>query len=182
MQDANLSAGRKIVMRAAQGIAAFAHQAGIKLIAAAGQLQLMAHRDGIDIGAAKRLHQYSLDSILIEAPRILLKTAGAQIALDESGITLSATGQVQGKAAGFNFGGGGGGGIDLPGMPASSMRTNERVAFAGRAGQAREGIAYAPSTMPTARCATTAAAPPTVPPAASSTDSDMKPLSITPKP
>jgi type VI secretion system secreted protein VgrG len=181
MQDANLSTGRKIVMRAAQGIAAFAHQAGMKLVAAAGQLQLMAHRDGIDIGAAKRLHQYSLDSILIEAPRILLKTAGAQIALDESGITLSATGQVQGKAAGFNFGGGGGGGIDLPGMPTSSMRTNERVAFAGRAGQAREGITY---TVHDADGALRDDGSSAADGASGSivSDTDMKPLSITPKP
>ncbi len=125
-QDANVSTGRKLMLRAAQGLSAFAHKAGMQLIAAAGKLSLQAHADGIEIGAAKRLHQYSLDSVLIEAPKILLKTAGAQLALDESGITLSASGAVQGHAASFNFSGGGGGGISLPGMPASSMGTDER--------------------------------------------------------
>lgn len=141
-QDVNISTGRKLMLRAAQGLSAFAHKAGIQLIAAAGKLNLQAHSGEVEIGAAKRLHQYSLDSILIEAPKILLKTAGAQIALTESGITLSTAGQIKGQASGYDFSGGGGGGISLPGMPTSSMKTNERVALAGRGGQAREAVAY----------------------------------------
>ena len=64
--------------------------------------------------------------MLIEAPTILLKTAGAQIALTDSGITLSTSGAIQGKAASYDFAGRGGGGIELPGMPKSSMKTDEK--------------------------------------------------------
>jgi type VI secretion system secreted protein VgrG len=52
VQDANVSTGRRLFLRAAQGLSAFAHKAGMNLISAAGKLQLQAHSDGIEIGAA----------------------------------------------------------------------------------------------------------------------------------
>lgn len=138
-----LTAGQQIRQRAGQGWDAFAHKGGMALTAAQGAVQIQAHADGIEMGAAKRLHQYSLESVLIEAPTIVLKTAGAQITLTESGITVSTSGTLQGKAASFNFGGGGGGGINLPGMPTSSMKTDERcrVTYAGT-GEPRAGLRY----------------------------------------
>lgn len=77
VQDANLSTGRKLLLRAAQGLSAFVHKAGMKLVAAAGKVSIQAHSDEIELGAAKRLHAYSLESLLLEAPQIVLRAEGA---------------------------------------------------------------------------------------------------------
>jgi len=142
-RDANLSVGRKLLLRAAEGLSAFAKKLGIELIAGSGDIRAQAHAGKIALGAAKRLHAYSLEEALFEAPRIVLRAGGAEIVLADGRITLGAAAGVEVKAPDFRFGGGYGGGLDLPGMPASSLRTDERVALAGRAGQARENVPYA---------------------------------------
>lgn len=141
-QDANVSVGRKLVLRAAEGLSAFAKGQGIELVAGSGDIQAQAHAGKIEMGAAERVHAYSLEELLLEAPRIVLRADGAEIVLANGRITLGAAAGVEGKAPDFRFGGGYDGGLDLPGMPASSMRTDERMALAGRAGQAREHLSY----------------------------------------
>lgn len=141
-QDANLSAGRKLLIRAGQGLSAFVHQAGMKLIAASGKISVQAQSDEMELGAAKRLHAYSLESLLLEAPQILLRGEGAQIAIGGGKIVLSSSAPVEVKAPSFNFGGSGGGNLDLPNMPHSTLATDERTAFSGRSGKARENLQY----------------------------------------
>lgn len=126
-QDAHLSTGRKLLLHAGQGLAAFAHKAGIKLIAAAGKLSLQAQSDEMELIAAKLLRLASLESILLESGKgITLRSGGAQITLADGKITLSAANGVEIKAPGFNFNQGGGGKADLPDLPQSSLATDER--------------------------------------------------------
>lgn len=137
------SAGQDILHVAGGSLEGYADAGDVNLTAGKGDVKLMAHGGGLALGANKRLHQYSLDGVLIEAPTIVLKTAGAQIALTDGGITLSTSGQLQGKAAAFSFDPGGGGGINLPGMPTSSMQTDERcrVTYPGT-DEPRPGLRY----------------------------------------
>jgi type VI secretion system secreted protein VgrG len=141
-QDANLSAGRKLLLRAAEGFSAFAKKLGIELIAGSGDVRVQAHAGKIELGAAERLHAYSLKEALFEAERIVLRGGGAEIVLADGRVTIGAAAGVECKAPDFRFGGGYDGGLELPGMPASSMKTDERIALAGRAGQAREHLPY----------------------------------------
>lgn len=142
VQDANLSTGRKLALRAEQGFSAFAHREGLRLIAGRDDIRIQAHAGQIELGAAKPLHAYSLETLLFEAPQAAIRAGGCEITLADGTITLSAANGVKIAAPDFNFGGSYSGRLDLPGVPASSLRTDERIALAGRAGQAREAVAY----------------------------------------
>ena len=79
-QDVNLSAGRRILMRAAQGLSAFA-KAGMRLMVGSGDLTIQAHQGKGEIGTSERLHLYSLEKLILEAPELELRTNGAVIKL-----------------------------------------------------------------------------------------------------
>ncbi len=136
------SAGQDIRYVAGGSLEGYADAGDVNLTAGKGNVKFMAHNGELELGANKRLHQYSLDSVLIQGKTIVLKTPGAQFVLNENGITISTSGQIQGLAAGFSFDQGGGGGIDVPGMPASQFKTDEHIALAGRRGGATPDHAY----------------------------------------
>lgn len=54
----------------------------------------------------------------------------------------SSTGPLKVEASDFKFVTGGGGNPALPDMPHSKLETDERMAFSGRGGQAREKVPY----------------------------------------
>jgi len=141
MQDVNVSTGRKILLRAAQGLSAFA-KAGMKLIVGSGDLVLQSQQGRAEIGACGRLHLYSLKAILMEAPDILFKANGVTYSLANGMIVASSSGEHRIEASNFSLTAGGGGNPDLPGMPMSSMKTDEQFALANRAGQALEEVPH----------------------------------------
>ncbi|WP_175836706.1 type VI secretion system Vgr family protein [Burkholderia anthina] len=138
-QDANISAGRRILMRAAQGFSAFA-KAGMKLIVGSGDFSIQAHQGKGEIGTSEALHVYSLKKLILEAPELELRTNGAVIKLESGKILASSTGEHRIESSGFEAVTGGGGSIDLPPMPASSTKTDEQFAAVGRGGRPRAGI------------------------------------------
>ncbi|KAB0641190.1 type VI secretion system Vgr family protein [Burkholderia stagnalis] len=135
VQDANLSTGRKILLRAAQGLSAFA-KAGMKLIAGTGDVVVQAQQGKAEVGSAERLHLYSLKELLIEAPSITFKASGVTYSLADGKVLASSSGPHTIESAGFTHSGGGGGNPDLPHMPASTMQTDEKFAVATRRGDA----------------------------------------------
>jgi type VI secretion system VgrG family protein len=135
VQDVNVSTGRKVMMRAAQGLSAFA-KAGMKLIAGTGDVAVQAQQGKTEVGASERLHLYSLKDVLIEAPNIVLKANGVTYSLGDGKVLASSSGEHKIETSKFTFTGGGAGSPDLPHMPASTMKTNEQFALANRAGQA----------------------------------------------
>jgi type VI secretion system secreted protein VgrG len=143
IQDANISTGRKVLIRAGQGIAAFARQCGMKLIAGSGKLTLQAQDGEMDIGASKDVHIYSLETLLMQAKKLALRIDGAEITMDNGEITISATKPIKVKGAGFVFESGGGAQTTLPTMPHSTLATDERSAFVDSGGNALENIDYA---------------------------------------
>jgi type VI secretion system secreted protein VgrG len=142
IQDANISTGRKVLIRAGQGLAAFARQCGMKLIAGSGKVTVQAQGGEMDIGASKDVHIYSLETLLMQAKKLTLRIDGAEILMDNGEITISATKPIKLKGPGFVFESGGGGQTNLPTMPHSSLATNERTAFIDSGGNALENIGY----------------------------------------
>lgn len=49
----------------------------MKLIAAAGRIQIKNLNGDIEVGATKRLHLFSLDEIVLDAPKITIRAQGA---------------------------------------------------------------------------------------------------------
>lgn len=141
VQDVNVSTGRKILMRAAQGLSAFA-KAGMKLIAGTGDIAVQAQQGKTEVGASERLHLYSLKDVLIEAPNIVLKANGVTYSLGDGKVLASSSGDHRIEASRFSYTGGGGGNPELPQMPSSTMKTNEQFALVNRAGQALHNLAH----------------------------------------
>lgn len=141
VQDVNVSTGRKILMRAAQGLSAFA-KAGMKLIAGTGDIAVQAQQGKTEVGASERLHLYSLKDVLIEAPNIVLKANGVTYSLGDGKVLASSSGEHKIETSRFSFTGGGGGNPELPQMPSSTMKTNEQFALANRAGQALKNVEH----------------------------------------
>jgi type VI secretion system VgrG family protein len=135
VQDVNVSTGRKILLRAAQGLSAFA-KSGMKLIAGSGDITVQAQQGRAEIGASDRLHLYSLKELVIEAPSLLFKANGVTYSLADGKVLASSSGEHKIETSSFSFTSGGGGNPDLPHMPASTLKTNEQFALANRAGQA----------------------------------------------
>lgn len=90
-KDNNLSVGQHLRMRVGQSLSIFVQQLGMKLIAAAGKIRILAQSGDIEIGAAKKLHLYALEEIVLDAPKITLRAqnAGAEYG---GGITTRTSG------------------------------------------------------------------------------------------
>jgi len=140
-QDCNTSVGRNLRMRAGEAISMFVQRMGMKLIAAAGRIQIQAQSDEVEIGAAKKLHLYSLEEIVLDAPKITLRAQSAGVEYS-SGITNKTTGAFLIHAASQNMTGPASMSTQLPGMPASTEKTHQKFILTDRFGKAIDGVQY----------------------------------------
>jgi len=141
-QDSNHTVGQKLRMRIGQSLSVFVQQLGMKLIAAAGKIQVQAQSDEIEIGAAKKLHLYSLEEIVLDAPKITIRAQGAGAAFGGGSIVSQASGSHIQKAASHSMEGPGSGNPQLPNMPKSESKTNELFAVSGRSGAAQSQVQH----------------------------------------
>ncbi|QOL49035.1 type VI secretion system Vgr family protein [Massilia litorea] len=125
--DAQVSAGRNVFLRAARGISAFAHQLGIKLVAARGNVTLEAHQGNVEIKSSNRISLISAEAIHIEAPLVRIVSRGAQTEWAEGTITQQGSGKHVVKASSVVHGGPGGGTPATLDFAKSSIRTDERM-------------------------------------------------------
>jgi type VI secretion system secreted protein VgrG len=91
-QDANHSVGQNLRQRVGRAFSLFVQQAGMKLIAAAGKIIVRALSDEIEIAAAKKLHLFSQEEIVLDAPKITLRAQGAGVEYGGGAITSRTTG------------------------------------------------------------------------------------------
>lgn len=141
-KDSNVSVGQKLRFRVGQSLSIFVQQLGMKLIAAAGKIQLQAQNDEVEIGAAKKLMLYSLEEIVLSAPKITISAQGASAAYGGGSIITQASGSHTQKASSHSMEGPGSSSLQLPNMPKSSFKTNETFAVSGRSGIAQTQIAH----------------------------------------
>ncbi|WP_213953819.1 type VI secretion system Vgr family protein [Variovorax sp. dw_954] len=76
--NTQVSAGRKLLMRAADIFSAFAHK-GMKLVTAEGDLQIEAHKDDVKVIAAKRIMLIAGEEFIVQSPRITHVAQGVQV-------------------------------------------------------------------------------------------------------
>ncbi|MFY2610578.1 type VI secretion system Vgr family protein [Achromobacter ruhlandii] len=95
------SAGKQLLLRAAETISLMAHSLGMKLIAAAGVLQIRASQDDIEISAGKRIRLVAGTEIDIQAPKVRITTQGAQTEWTGGVITQASSGAHVIKSASF---------------------------------------------------------------------------------
>lgn len=102
-----ISALKRIAMVAKKAVVVFAHEMGMKLVAAAGKIEMQAQTGGIDITAAKVLTITSTeDEILITAKKkITLQCGGSYVTIDPTKVEHGTNGEFKVKSADFDYAG-----------------------------------------------------------------------------
>ncbi|WP_371763802.1 type VI secretion system Vgr family protein [Massilia sp.] len=125
--DAEVSAGRNIFVRAARGLSMFAHALGIKIVAGRGNVSVQAHQGNVEIKASGRISLIAAEGIDLQAPEVRVVAQGAQSDWGHDNVTHQCVGKHVVKAAQSVRVGPGGGTPASLNLPSSKMRTDERV-------------------------------------------------------
>jgi type VI secretion system secreted protein VgrG len=125
--DAEVSAGRNIFLRAARGLSMFAHELGMKLGAARGDIIVQTHLGNIQIKSSGRISLIAAERIELEAPAVKIIAPGASTDWVDGKITHQSSGQQVQKAAEFVHLGPGGATPEGLTLPTSHLHTDEYV-------------------------------------------------------
>jgi type VI secretion system secreted protein VgrG len=125
--NTQLSAGRKLLLRATESISLFAHKLGMKLVAASGKLELQTHQDNIELTSARRIVLTASEEIVLQAPKVTIISNGAQAAYGGGAITYQCIGAYAVKAADFGYTGPGAGDPGILKLPKSAAPHDQRV-------------------------------------------------------
>lgn len=121
------SAGRHVLLRAAQSISLFAHQLGMKLIAASGKLELQTHKDDIEITSAKRIVLSAADEIVLQAPKLTFISEGAQLNLGGGAVTYQTNGAYTIHSASFAHTSPGNANVAGMSLPKSEIKHDQKI-------------------------------------------------------
>ncbi|WP_186125314.1 type VI secretion system Vgr family protein [Burkholderia gladioli] len=106
-QSTHVVAGKSLLASIAEKLSLFAQNAGMKLFAAKGKIEVQAHDDNIELTAQKTVRLVSAtETIQVAAQQdVLLTSGGAYIRIKDGNIEIHAPGKVDFKGASFNFSG-----------------------------------------------------------------------------
>jgi len=130
VRNTQVSAGRKLVLHALQGISLFAHSLGAKLVAGSGKVEIEAQDENVEITSAKRIVLSATEEIVLQSPKVTVVTQGAQMALGGGDITHQCTGSFTIESSKTEFPGAGKGGALSMRMPKSMVEHDQRVRLA----------------------------------------------------
>jgi len=132
VNNAQVSTGRNLFLRAAQSISLFAHQLGMKLVAASGSIVVQAHHGDIEITTSGRIRMNAGQGIDLSAPEIKIVAQGAQADYGGGTIRQQSSGAHAIKSSSFaHVRPGGGSPPDLK-FPGTTMETDERIVYSDR--------------------------------------------------
>ncbi|MBV4412081.1 type VI secretion system tip protein VgrG [Enterobacteriaceae bacterium YMB-R22] len=101
--DANtsLSARQRLTLAAKKAFSVFVHELGLKLVAAAGKVELAAQSDEMKLSSQRAMTIRSVDDevIITASKKISLNCNGSSIVLEEGKISLITNGEVEIKSA-----------------------------------------------------------------------------------
>jgi uncharacterized protein (DUF2345 family) len=105
--NVSVTAGKSLFASVAEKISLFVQNAGMKLFAAKGKVEIQAQSDSIELTAQKRVTLISTtDAITLSAKKeILLTSGGAYIRIADGNIEIHAPGTVDVKGSAHNFSG-----------------------------------------------------------------------------
>ncbi|MFM0299281.1 type VI secretion system Vgr family protein [Paraburkholderia sediminicola] len=120
-QNTHIAAGKSLVTSVAQQISLFVQNAGMKLFAAKGKVEIQAHSDNIELTAQKTLRLLSATEKIEAAANqeILLTSGGAYIRIVGGNIEIHAPGNIDIKGSQHSFNGPTSTTYPLPPLPTS---------------------------------------------------------------
>ncbi|MEK9495206.1 type VI secretion system tip protein VgrG [Photorhabdus sp. P32] len=103
--NTEISSLKRMVLAAKKSMVVFVHELGMKLVAAAGKIQMQAQTDGIEVVAKKGVTITSSDDeILISAKKkITLQCGGSYLTLEPGKIEHGSPGDFNVKSANFDY-------------------------------------------------------------------------------
>ena len=118
-EDINLATGRSLIAAISEKLSLFVQNAGIKLFAARGKVEVQAQSDNLELTAEKDVKVTSTEQSidLSAAKEILLVCGGAYVRIKDGNIDLHAPGKIDVKGAQHLFGGPTSMDRDLPALP-----------------------------------------------------------------
>lgn len=122
-----MSSGKDISVRAAHSINLFAHQLGMRLVAATGNIAIQAHNGDIELTTPGRIMLHAGKGIELQAPEIKLVAQGAQADFGGGAITQQSSGPHAIKSSSFAHVKPGGANPAEVAFPASKLETDERL-------------------------------------------------------
>ncbi len=130
--DTEVAAGRSLFLRAARALSLFAHDLGMKLIAASGDIVVETHKGDIEIKSSSRIRLIAATGIELEAPSVKVVSQGTQTDWHGGTITHQSSGNHVVKAATIEYLTGGDGVPAGLRLPATDLETDERVVVIDR--------------------------------------------------
>ncbi|AXE91451.1 type VI secretion system Vgr family protein [Paraburkholderia sp. DD10] len=124
-QNTHIATGKSLVASVAQRISLFVQNAGMKLFAAKGKVEIQAHSDNIELTTQKTLRLLSATEKVEAAANqeILLTSGGAYIRIAGGNIEIHAPGNIDIKGSQHSFNGPASTTYPLPALPTSRYNT-----------------------------------------------------------
>jgi type VI secretion system secreted protein VgrG len=122
-QSTHIAAGKSLLASVAERISLFAQNAGMKLFAAKGKVEIQAQSDNIEVTAQKTVKVLSAtEKVEVAASQgILLTSGGAYIRIQGGNIEIHAPGKIDIKGAQHAFAGPTSAPYDLPSLPKGDL-------------------------------------------------------------
>ncbi|MEX3973205.1 type VI secretion system Vgr family protein [Paraburkholderia caribensis] len=122
-QSTHIATGKSLIASVAESLSLFVQNAGMKLFAARGKVEVRSHSDNVEVTAQKTVKLLSAtDNIEAAAKQeILLTSGGAYIRISGGNIEIHAPGKIDVKGAQHGFNGPVQGNYDLPVLPTGDL-------------------------------------------------------------
>lgn len=126
-KDLQLSGGKNIFVRALKSVSIFAHDLGLKMVAAKGNVLVQSHNGDIELTATGVIKISAGKGVEIMAPEVKIAAKGAQVNLGNGEITQQSKSTHTIKSSKFVHASGGGGEVSDIKFPCTEIETDERV-------------------------------------------------------
>lgn len=119
-----IAAGKSFVASVAEKISLFVQNAGMKLFAGNGKVEIQAQSDGMDLFAEKQLHISSAgqDVLVTAKQKVTVTSGGASITIENGNIEIRCPGKFTVKAAAHSFEGPASDDTPLPALPQGDLK------------------------------------------------------------
>jgi type VI secretion system secreted protein VgrG len=126
-QSTHIATGKSLIASVAEKISLFVQNAGMKLFAAKGKVEIQAQSDNIELVAQKTVRVLSATEKIEAAAKqeILLTSGGAYIRIKDGNIEIHAPGKIDIKGSQHSFAGPASMGYALPSL--SSLSSDEEI-------------------------------------------------------
>lgn len=142
VKHTNITAGRRLLMRAEELVSLFSQRLGMIIIAAKGDIRMETHDGQIKIWATKKLILGSNEGVEIHGPVVVQNAQGAKVTMGGGAITTECQGTHTQKVGAHVRTGPGGGTPDKLAAPVSKLKTDERAVAFERDGSLAKNAPY----------------------------------------